>query len=174
VRLRHEDVNAAIHRDLQTLQIKRTDIRQIIHSTLNVSCDDLNYHQNHQRTTLARRQSKLQGRFDCLLNVYLDGRVGEGTLQKKSEESKRELSLVNEASERGTKGGPGGQRNGRHGFRFFARGRRHLAAISLAGSPRDSGLGEFEPGTERHNSFFTKSKPFDLLVEGLTLWRKSG
>ena len=174
VRWRHEDVDAAILRDLQTLQIKRADIRQVVRSTLNASCDNLNDHQNRQRTTLARRQSELQGMLDRLLNAYLGGTVDEGTLQKKSEELKRELSLVNEALERVTKVGPGDSATAVAVFDFsqevaeywqrstWPARREILVSVSLNRALSDVSL------------CLTKRKPFDLLAEGLLFGESRG
>lgn len=174
VRWRHEDVDAAILSDLQTLQIKRADFRQVVRSTLAASCQDLSNHQNRQRTTLAKRQSELQGMLDRLLNAYLAGTVDEGTLQKKSEELKRELSLVNEALEGVTKVGPGDNDLAVAVFDFSQEAaeswqrstwpvrREILTSVSLNRTLSDVNL------------CVIKRKPFDLLAEGLFFGESRG
>jgi hypothetical protein len=167
LRWRHEDVEDAIVRDLRSLQITHDDFRQVVRSTLEASCKDLVSHQARQRTSLTRRKSEIEGMLDRLLNAYLGGTVDEGTLKKKTEELKRELSLVNEALDRVTQDGPGDSELAVSLFDFSQEAattwqrstwparRQILSALSLNRILSDTSL------------CLTKRKPFDLLAEGL-------
>lgn len=112
--------------------------------------------------------------LDRLLNAYLGGTVDEGTLQRKSEELKRELSLVNEALERVTNNGPGDSELAVAVFDFSQEAaetwqrstwpvrRQILSSLSLNRTLSDTSL------------CVTKRKPFDLLAEGLLFGENRG
>ena len=112
--------------------------------------------------------------LDRLLNAYLGGTVDEGTLQKKSEELKREMSLVTEALERLPTTGPGDSKKAVAVFDFaqevadswqrstWAARREILASVSLNRMLSDTSL------------CLTKRKPFDLLAEGLLFGESRG
>ena len=94
IRWRHEDVEAAIVKDLQSLQIQDPNLRNLIRTALTESCADIAGHRARQQATLTQRQSELQSKLDRLLEAYLNNTIDEATLQRRSEELKREIASV--------------------------------------------------------------------------------
>ncbi|MCA9091732.1 MAG: hypothetical protein KDA90_24245, partial [Planctomycetaceae bacterium] len=94
VRWRADDLEDAIHADLETIRIPDDELADWFHTALQATFKDIGDVQREQRIAQKKRLAEIEAMQERLLNAYLAGTIDEATLAARQTQLRDESATV--------------------------------------------------------------------------------